>query len=179
MATYFLSRETSSSLPLRSRRQTILNASAVLRAMNTCKIKSTGGLDLLKLLVERVRTRGSSKAGREADGMDTNQVRTKATHGSNAYYAGGKSIVWSCSRARAPALRVALSSAHMDPMYPNTESAKILRSHSRSTRLLVEALIFITHWMNFSRVPSNGECGHPVQSWCPPHYLANLTICIS
>ena len=47
------------------------------------KVILSSCLDLLKALVERVRTRGSSTAGREADGVDTNQVRTKATQGTN------------------------------------------------------------------------------------------------
>ena len=50
--------------------------------------------DLLEALAERARTSGSSIAGREADRMDTKQVRTKATHGTNTKKAGGKSVVW-------------------------------------------------------------------------------------
>ena len=48
------------------------------------KIKHSGSLDLFKSFVERVRTRGSSIGGREADRVDTNQARTKATHVTNA-----------------------------------------------------------------------------------------------
>ena len=48
------------------------------------KIIRSRCLDLLKALAERFRTRGSSIAGREADRVDANQVRTKATHGTNA-----------------------------------------------------------------------------------------------
>ena len=48
------------------------------------EVTHPGSLNLLKPLVERVRTRGSSKAGREADRMDVNYVRTKTTHRTNA-----------------------------------------------------------------------------------------------
>ena len=84
----FLSCGTSSSLPSWSRRHKMLNASAVLRAMQGarnsfsqlersarigCKIKRSGSLDLLMSLVERVRTCGSLIAGREADRVDANR----------------------------------------------------------------------------------------------------------
>ena len=61
------------------------------------KVIRSSCLDLLKSLVERVRTRGSSVAGREADRAETNQVRTKTTHGTNAQQASRYSIVRSCS----------------------------------------------------------------------------------
>ena len=61
------------------------------------KIKRSGSLDLPKSLVERVRTRGSAIAVREADKVENNQVETKATHGTKAKQASGNSIVWSCS----------------------------------------------------------------------------------
>ena len=45
------------------------------------KVIFSSCLDLPKALAGRVRTRSTSIAGREADRTDTNQVRTKATHG--------------------------------------------------------------------------------------------------
>ena len=83
----FLSCETSSSLPSRSRRHTSLKASKVPRDMEGARnsfspsgaeykdkgeVIHPGSLDLLEPLVERVRTCGKSVAGREADRMDTN-----------------------------------------------------------------------------------------------------------
>ena len=58
-------------------------------------------------------------------------------------------------KAWCSALRVALSRAQTDRMKFSTEIAQILISHSRSPRLLVEALIFITRFTNFSWVQSN------------------------
>ena len=68
-------------------------------------------------------------------------------------------------KASFSALTVDLSSAHTEPIKRSTDIAKIFKSHSRSTRLLVEALIFNTRWMNFSWVPSNDEGNHQGQSW--------------
>ena len=61
------------------------------------KVILSSCLDLLKALAARVRRRGSSMAVREADRVDANQVRTKTTHGTNAYQAGGDGSVWHCS----------------------------------------------------------------------------------
>ena len=74
--------------------------SDVTKRKNRCKITRSGCLDLLKALVERFGTRGSSIAGREAASMDTNKIRTKATHRTNAQSASVYRIVRSCSGTR-------------------------------------------------------------------------------
>ena len=54
-------------------------------------------------------------------------------------------------KAWASSLRVDSSGADMDPTYPSTDKAYILKSQSRSTRLSVDKFIFLALWMIFSR----------------------------
>ena len=91
----FLFFGTSSSLPSRSRLQTISKALAVLQAMegarnsffpdrrqneNRNATVPTSRLDFLKALAKRGRTCSNSIASRKADRVDAHQVRIKATH---------------------------------------------------------------------------------------------------
>ena len=52
-------------------------------------------------------------------------------------------------KAWASSLRVASSRADMGPMYPSTDKAYILKSHSLSTRPLVDSLIFFCSLSGF------------------------------
>ena len=66
--------------------------------------------------------------------------------------------------AWASSFRVASSGADMDPEYPSTDKAYTSKSHSLSTRLLVDA--FFGSLNDFSAEPSNSECDNQVRSWC-------------
>ena len=71
--------------------------------------------------------------------MNAHQIRTNATNGANPKKRRWRSVVRSCCstlKAWFSALRVALSGAQTQPMKLSTQTAYILKSHNRSTRLL-------------------------------------------
>ena len=184
----------SSSLTSRSRLQIISKAFAVLQALkgaknsfsqtgDRAKIRNatvpTSSLDFLKALHQRGRACGNSS--RRADGVNTHQIRTKTTHGANSKKVRKYSIVRNCSCALKGmgisingrfircACGISINGRFIrcacETKKLSTEIALILKSHSRSTKLSVESLIFITRWTNFPGVPYNDECSHPGRSW--------------
>ena len=79
----FLSCGESSSLPSNHGRSKKFLVPDGAERKDKSKYTLSSCLDLLKALAERIRTR-SSISGREADRVDTNQVRNKATLGDSA-----------------------------------------------------------------------------------------------
>ena len=95
---------------------------------------------------ECARVGGSSVPGSEAEeyGIPSMSGPRPHTEPTRCKLVGkplhGPSVVH--GNAWASSLRVVSSSANTDPIYYNTDSAYILKSHNLSTRLLVDALIF-------------------------------------
>ena len=97
---------------------------------------------------------------------DADQIRTKSSDGANLKEFREDSVARSCSGALkgVVALMVGLS-AHTEPMKFSTEIALILRSHNRSTRLLVEASIVPAN-ITCVTVPINTSQEATEISWC-------------
>ena len=87
--------------------------------------------------------------------MDPKDVEPKAARRTNACRRSVGIALYGPAavhcEAWASSLRVASSGAEMDPVYPSTDKVYILKSLSRSARLLVHSFLSLALWIVFPR----------------------------
>ena len=116
-------------------------------------IVSSNHTDLFKALAKSGRACSNSMASRKANGVDTHQIRTKTTSRANTNKGRRKccTVLQLYTEERGSWPRGLPYLVHKQIQQSTAlKSRESWESHSRSTRLLVEALIFNTRGIDFS-----------------------------